>query len=184
MVGITATVANDSSSEGVAWRLAGPGSLANATGTSVTYNSPTTNLTSAQQVTITATSAADQAKSASVQITVNPYPQIPSQSLANGTVGVTYNQAITLTGGTAPFQWSVYNGPIVTGASVGGFVPDGMRLDPSSGTISGTPTGAGTWYFEATVTDATGAVAVNGFLSLQVNPTAAPVVVQFEESRP
>jgi len=168
-VGITATVTNDTSYKGVSWNLAGPGSLSNATGISVTYNSPTTNLTSGQQAKVTATSQVDQTKSASVQITVNPYPQIPFQTLASGSVGAPYSQTIELTGGTPPFQWSVYNGPIITGWKVGGAVPDGLKLDPSSGTISGTPTGGGTWYFEAMVTDASGVTVDNGFLSIQIN---------------
>jgi hypothetical protein len=173
-VGITATVANDPSLKGVSWTLAGPGSLSSATGSYTTYNPPTTNLTSAQQATITGTSAADPAKSALLQITVNPYLQIPFQSLLKGSVGVPYSQPIALTRGTPPFQWSVYNGPIITGTSVGGAVPDGLSLAPSSGAISGTPTGGGTWYFEAAVTDATGASAVNGFMSIQIDPTAPP----------
>jgi hypothetical protein len=172
-VGITATVTNDTSSSGVSWSLAGSGSLSNATGISVTYNSPTSNLTSGQQATVTATSQADQTKSASVQITVNPYLQFPSQTLARGSVGAPYSQTIALTGGTPPFDWSVYNGPIITGWKVGGAVPDGLKLDPNSGTISGTPTGGGTWYFEATVTDATGVTVENNFLSIQINSPAA-----------
>jgi VCBS repeat protein/putative Ig domain-containing protein/FG-GAP repeat protein len=173
-VAITATVANDKSYKGVAWTLTGPGSLSSSTGPSVTYTSPTTNLTSAQQVTVTATSGADPTKSASLQITVNPYLQIPFQTLANGSVGASYSQIIALTGGTPPFQWSLYNGPIITGYAVGGSVPDGLKLNATSGTISGTPTGGGTWYFEATATDATGVTADNGFLSIQVNSNAAP----------
>ena len=172
-VGITATMTNDTSSKGVAWSLTGPGSLSNLTGLSVTYNSPTTNLTSGQQATVTATSRADQTKRASVQITVNPYPQIPFQTLANGSVGTPYSQTIALTGGTPPFQWSVYNGPIDTGYKVGGAVPDGLTLNPNSGNISGTPTGGGTWYFEATVTDATGATMINS-LSIQISSVAPP----------
>jgi hypothetical protein len=172
---ISATLTNDSSSKGVSWRLTGPGSLSNLTGASVTYISPTTILNSAQQVTITATSVADQTKSASLQLTVNPYPQISIlQTLASGSVGTPYSQTIVLTGGTPPFQWSVYDGPIATGYEVGGSVPDGLELNPNTGIISGTPTGGGTWYFEATATDATGATAYDGLLSIQINPTAAP----------
>jgi hypothetical protein len=170
-VAITATVTNDMSGKGVSWSLTGPGSLSNTTGLSVTYTSATTNLTSGQQATVTATSAADQTKRASAQITVNPYPQIPFQTLASGLVGAPYSQMIALTGGASPFQWSVYDGPIITGWKVGGAVPDGLTMDPNTGTISGTPTGAGTWYFEATVTDATGATVTNGFLSIQIEPT-------------
>ena len=173
-VGITATVINDTSSKGASWSLTGPGSLSNSTGPSVTYNSPTTNLSSGQPATVTATSQADQTKSASLQITVNPYPQIPFQTLTSGSVGTPYNQTIALTGGTPPFQWSVYNGPIITGYKVGGSIPDGLKLDPASGQITGTPTGGGTWYFEATVTDATRATVSNGFLSIQINSVAPP----------
>jgi len=169
---ITATVANDMSGKGVSWNLSGPGSLISSTGSSVTYTSPATIVTSAQRATVTATSAADQTKSASLQITVNPYPQIPFQTLANGSVGTPYSQMIRLTGGTAPFQWSVYDGPIITGYKVGGSVPNGLTLNGSTGVISGTPTSGGTWYFEATVTDAVGGLAINGFLSIQINPTA------------
>ncbi|MGA7635094.1 MAG: FG-GAP-like repeat-containing protein [Terriglobales bacterium] len=166
---VAATVMNDRNAAGVTWTLTGPGSLSSSAGLSVTYISPT-NLSSAQQATVTATSVADHTKTASLQITVNLYPQIPFQTLANGSVGTTYSQMITLTGGTPPFQWSVYDGPIITGYEVGGAVPDGLQMNPMTGVISGTPTGGGTWYFEATATDATGAF---GFypLSIQINPT-------------
>lgn len=173
-VGITATVANDSSSKGVSWILTGPGSLSSPTGASVTYTSPTPNLASAQQATVTATSVADPTKRASLQITVNPYLQIPFQTLAGGSVNAAYSQTIALTGGTPPFQWSVYDGPIETGYEVGGSVPDGLKLNTNSGVVSGTPTGGGTWYFEATVTDATGVTAFDPFLSIQINSTTAP----------
>ena len=173
-VGITAAVKNDTAYKGVSWTLSGPGSLSNSTGPSVTYTAPTTNLTSAQQATVTATSEADPTKSASLQITANPYLQIPFQTLASGSVGAPYSQTIALTGGTPPFQWSVYNGPILTGYKVGGTVPDGLEMNLNTGSISGTPTGGGTWYFEAMVTDATGVTVDNGFLSIQINSTRAP----------
>lgn len=174
-VAITAAVTNDSSDRGVTWSLSGPGSLGSTTPLSVTYVSVTTSINSAQQATVTATSVADPTKTALLQITVNPYPQIPTlQTLANGTVGAPYSQTITLIGGTPPFQWSVYDGPIITGWMVGGAVPDGLTLNANSGTISGTPTGGGTWYFEATLTDATGATAINGFLSIRINSNVPP----------
>jgi hypothetical protein len=173
-VAINATVTNDRSSKGVKWSLNGPGSLNASTGPSVTYISPTTTLTGAQQAWVTVTTVADPTKSATLTITVNPGLGISiAQTLANGTVRTPYKETIAPTGGTAPFQWSIYDGPIETGWEVGGSVPDGLTLDPNTGTISGTPTAAGTWYFEATVTDAAGAVAVDGFLNIQIGPNAA-----------
>ncbi|HSZ61619.1 MAG TPA: FG-GAP-like repeat-containing protein [Terriglobales bacterium] len=169
-VAVAATVMNDRNAAGVTWALTGPGSLSSLSGLSVTYVSPT-GLTSAQQATVTATSVADHTKTASLPITVNLYPQIPFQALANGSVGTQYSQMITLIGGTPPFQWSVYDGPIETGYEVGGAVPDGLQMNPMTGVISGTPTGGGTWYFEATATDATGVTAFDGFGSIQINPT-------------
>ncbi|MGB8064126.1 MAG: FG-GAP-like repeat-containing protein [Candidatus Sulfotelmatobacter sp.] len=176
-VTILATVMNDSSNKGLSWTLTGPGSLsslAGSSGSSTTYTSPTTSLTAPQQVSVTATSQADPTKNATLQITVNPYPQIPFQNLNSGTVGAAYSQTIALTGGTPPFQWTIYNGPIMTGWKVGGAVPDGLQLNSSTGTISGTPTSGGTWYFESAVTDATGVTLYDGLLSIQINSTAAP----------
>jgi hypothetical protein len=170
---IKATVTNDTSSKGVRWTLSGPGTISPLTGLSIAYNPPTTALTSAQQATVTASSIADPTKSASVQITVNPYPAMPFQTPFSGTVGIPYSQSIALTGGTAPFQWSVYNGPIDTGSYVGGSVPDGLTLNATTGMISGTPTAVGTWYFEVTATDADN-VFLDQALSIQINP-AGPV---------
>ena len=172
-VAIKATLTNDTSSKGIMWVVNGPGHVANGNALSTSYIPPTTTITSPQQVTVTATSLADTTKSASVLITVNPNPVISTGTIANGTVGEPYNQPIVLTGGTAPFQWSIYNGRIDTGWEVGGAVPDGLTLDPTTGTISGTPTAAGTWYFEATVTDTDGETAANGFLSIEINPAPA-----------
>jgi hypothetical protein len=170
---IMATVTNlpKGAMPGVTWSLSGPGTLSNPTLQSVNYAPPGgAPITSSLQATITATTVADTTKSASVQFTVNPPPQISFQPLANGTVGVPYSQTIGLTGGTAPFQWSVYNGPIVSGSSVGGSVPDGLKLDPAAGTVSGTPTAAGTWFFETIAMDATGTLAFNGDTQIIIAP--------------
>ena len=170
---IMATVTNlpKGAMPGVSWSLTGPGSLSNPTLQSVNYTPPGGALiTSSLQATITATAVADATKSASVQFTVNPPPQISLLPLPNGTMGVPYSQTIGLTGGTAPFQWSVYNGPIFSGSSVGGAVPDGLKLDPATGTVSGTPTAAGTWFFETIAMDATGTLAFDGGAQIIIGP--------------
>ncbi|MFP5278019.1 MAG: FG-GAP-like repeat-containing protein [Acidobacteriota bacterium] len=171
---IVAAVTNDSLiPKGVRWSLNGPGSLSNSNSMEVTYNSSGTSFTSAEQVTVTATSVADAAQSASLAVTVNPNLAIPingtaSPMLPNGIVGTPYSQALELAGGIGPFHWSIYNGPS-GGDDVGGALPDGLTLDSSTGTISGTPTAPGTWYLDVTVNDAQGGV-FGAFLSIQINP--------------
>jgi hypothetical protein len=115
--------------------------------------------------TVTATSVADATKTASMQITVNPPPQISLLlSLPNGTTGTPYNQTIAVTGGSPPFTWSL---PI-------GALPNGLSLNTSTGAISGTPTGGGTWFFDAHVADADGFSADDGFLSIEVFSNTSP----------
>jgi VCBS repeat protein/putative Ig domain-containing protein/IPT/TIG domain-containing protein len=161
-IGITATLMN--SSRGVTWSLNGPGSLSGQSSSFVTYSAPP-NVSSSQMATVTATSVADTKKTASLQITVNPPPQISLLvSLPSGTTDAPYNQTIALTGGSPPFTWSL---PI-------GALPNGLSLNASTGAITGTPTGGGTWYFWAHVTDAYSLSADDGFLSLEVFSNRPP----------
>ena len=147
MVAIKATLTNDMSDMGVSWALTGGGSLSGEGTTSVTYNAPSTLSGSGPQtVTVTATSFADSTKSASLKITVNPLPQIITSTLPNGTTGTAYNQSIIESGGTPPFTWSV---PI-------GALPLGLSIGASTGVISGTPPGGGTWNFYIRMDDAAG----------------------------
>jgi hypothetical protein len=70
-VNITATVTNDTGNKGVTWSLSGQGSLSAQTSTTVTYNAPAS-VSSNIVATVTATSVADNTKSASLNITVTP----------------------------------------------------------------------------------------------------------------
>jgi hypothetical protein len=163
-VGITATLTNDSSSRGVTWTLSGPGSLSTQGPNFINYIA-SSNVSSPQMVTITATSVANSTKNASIQITINPPPQISFlQSLANGRTGAAYSQTIAVTGGTPPFTWSLQSGA----------VPSGLNLNQNTGAISGTPAGAGTWYFWAQATDAAGVTAMDPFLSLEIDSGNSP----------
>ncbi|HKW33634.1 MAG TPA: FG-GAP-like repeat-containing protein [Candidatus Acidoferrum sp.] len=160
---ITATLTNDTSTKGVTWSLNGPGSLSAQTPSSVIYDAPS-NVSSSQVATVTATSVAQSTKNASLELTVNPPPQISFQSLPSGTTGADYNQPIPESGGTPPFTWSLEIGAL----------PNGLALNPGTGAISGTPTGGGTWYFWAHVTDAAGLSADQPFLSIEVFSNAPP----------
>ncbi|MBI2681065.1 MAG: putative Ig domain-containing protein [Candidatus Solibacter usitatus] len=67
---------------------------------------------------------------------------ILTQSLADGTIGQAYSQALVAVGGKPPYQW----------AKVAGVLPDGLTLDPT-GAIAGTPTKLGAFGFTLQVTD-------------------------------
>jgi uncharacterized protein (TIGR03437 family) len=71
-----------------------------------------------------------------------------SSPLAGGMVGLGYSQTLGATGGTPPYTWSVSSGSL----------PAGLTLS-SSGTISGTPTTAGTSSFTVRVVDSASASA-------------------------
>ena len=70
-------------------------------------------------------------------------------ALANATVGAAYSQALTASGGTAPYSYAVTTGTLPTGVTLS-----------TNGTLSGTPTAGGSYTFTVTATDAT--VASNG----------------------
>ncbi|MCC6183993.1 MAG: putative Ig domain-containing protein, partial [Microthrixaceae bacterium] len=60
---------------------------------------------------------------------------VSTTALPSATAGDAYSATLTATGGTGPYTWSMAPGS--------GSLPSGLSLDPSTGTISGTP-GAGT----------------------------------------
>lgn len=72
-----------------------------------------------------------------------PTITVAPPTLPNGTVGVAYSQAITGSGGTAPYTFAL----------TAGTLPPGMMLS-SGGVLSGTPTGGGTYAFTIRATDA------------------------------
>ncbi|HEY4922326.1 MAG TPA: putative Ig domain-containing protein [Xanthobacteraceae bacterium] len=97
-------------------------------------------------------------------LTVNP------ASLPASTQNVAYNQTVSAVGGTGPYTFSVSTGAL----------PAGLALNPSTGAITGVPTGSGPATFTISVLDSKGntgsrAYAMNvGTNSLTVNPAALP----------
>jgi fibronectin type 3 domain-containing protein len=71
-------------------------------------------------------------------------PAITTSSLPNGAVGTAYSQTLTATGST-PITWSIESGALPAGLSLSG-----------AGTISGTPTTAGTSNFTVRAANAAG----------------------------
>ena len=80
-------------------------------------------------------------------ITIVGPPQVTCSAVSMGEVGVPFNSGpITVTGGTAPYTFSIASGTL----------PAGLTLNTSTGAVTGTPTAAGT--FSIQVTDANGVV--------------------------
>jgi hypothetical protein len=76
---------------------------------------------------------------------------ITTASLPNGSVGTAYSAVIEASGGCTPYTWSVVSG-----------LPTGLKVTTSSNTaslgLSGTPTLAGTYSLEVSVTGCAGYV--------------------------
>ena len=105
--------------------------------------------TAAGSFTIKVTDANGAVASGTCPYTINSPPSLTCLTTGTtGEVGVPFSSpALTVSGGTAPYTFSVATGTL----------PAGLTLNPSTGTISGTPSAAGT--FTIKVTDANGAVA-------------------------
>ncbi len=80
-------------------------------------------------------------------LTINPAPPIAftTTSLANATYKVAYSASVSATGGAGALTYSLATGPL----------PAGLSLS-SAGTISGTPTAAGTFPIVVSASDAFG----------------------------
>jgi subtilisin-like proprotein convertase family protein len=97
-------------------------------------------------------------------ITVSP------ANLPNGTVGTSYDQTVSASGGTSPYTFAVTSGNL----------PTGLTLDSNTGQISGTPTAAGTFNFDITATDTYGCTGVTSYSitmncpAITVNPATLP----------
>jgi len=109
--------------------------------------------------------------SASQSYTVSVLLGITPATLPGGTVGVAYKQTtLTASGGTAPYSWSVSSGTL----------PAGLTLAPTTGTITGTPTAAGSFTFTVQATDSS-ATPLTGsqqysltVAALSLSPTTLP----------
>src|SRR5271166_2323783 len=85
--------------------------------------------------------------STSCMITINGSLSVTCAAVNTGTVGVPFDSgAMTVTGGTAPYTFSIGSGPL----------PAGLTLNPSTGEVTGTPTAPGA--FTVQVTDSLGGV--------------------------
>src|SRR5262249_1438032 len=95
-------------------------------------------------------------------------------STATGEVGVLYSTSCSVTGGTAPYTWSVATGAL----------PSGVNLNSAgtTATASGPPTVAGVFSFSLRVTDAPSQSATSPVFSGTI--IAAPSLVCIPNSGP
>ncbi|MCU1393205.1 MAG: hypothetical protein JWM34_1633 [Ilumatobacteraceae bacterium] len=167
-VGYSVAVTTTGGTAPSTWQVAGtpPGLTIDPTAGTISGN-PTT----AGTFTTTVTSFDATAEAASIQfpITVAARLALIAPTPVNGQVAVAYAASTgTTSGGTAP---------IVRTASG---LPPGVVIDPTTGSLSGTPTTAGTYTIVATVADALGATATTT-ISVTVRArlaTAAPTLIK------
>jgi hypothetical protein len=163
---ISAVVMNSTTQQGVSWTLSGAGTLSAQTPTSVMYQAPPA-VGTASSVMVTATSLADSTKTASLTINLMPPPSVTStsNSFPKGTVGVAFPATLlTVSGGIAPFTWTVTIGSLPAGLNLAG-----------DGTISGNPTTPGTVNFTVQVKDSAGLTGTAS-LAITVNPAALQTI--------
>jgi putative Ig domain-containing protein len=107
-------------------------------------------------------------KAMSVTINLPPAPQITTTTLPADVEGTAYSQPLALTGGLAPFTYSISAGSL----------PAGLNINASTGAITGTPTGPnGTASFTVKVVDSSNPVqTATQPLSIAVNLPPAPSI--------
>ena len=111
--------------------------------TSQTANGGSVSVSQAYSITITGTTLA-----------------IVTTSLPSGTVGVLYSQALAASGGTPPYTWRLTGSTLSVGLTLA-----------TSGTFSGTPTTAGSFTYQVTVSDSAQGSATGSF-TIRIAPAA------------
>ncbi len=116
-------------------------------------------------VSIQVTDSAKKSATRQFTLTINPrLLEVTTSSLAAGTAGTAYSQALAAAGGTPPYSWSVT-----------GSLPAGVGIDSGTGMLGGTPGAAGSFAIVAKVTDSTGGSATKA-LALTVRTPPLPQI--------
>ncbi len=155
----SATLAATGGTGGYTWSGTAPAGLTvNSNGTIT--GTPTTAGTFTADLMVTAGAGSG---NASLSLVIAPAPSLTINTtiLSAGQVGQAYLATLSASGGTGASTWS-------------GSAPAGLTVNPN-GTITGTPTAAGTFSVSLTVT--AGSASANATLSLLINPAVSPLAL-------
>jgi hypothetical protein len=95
--------------------------------------------------TVKVTDSASLSATADLTLTVIPAPSLSNPPPPQGWTNTVYSDTLTVSGGQAPYAWTVSSGSL----------PAGISLS-ADGVLTGTPTATGTFAFTVQVTDANG----------------------------
>ncbi len=139
--------------------------------TGILGGTPTDNSGNPYNFTITATDSNGNTGSQGYTLTVDPAITLSPTTLPAATVGISYSQQLTASGGS---------GSGYTYAVTAGTLPNGLSLDPNLGILGGIPTDTATTYnFTVTATDSNGATGSQDYgLTLQAGVAVGFVFVQ------
>jgi hypothetical protein len=127
--------------------------------------------------TVAVTDSEDPALTATADLSITV--DIATLSLGNtspppGTVGTHYSTRLTVTGGLAPYTWSVVNSAL----------PPGLSLNPDTGVISGTPSAPGVTDFNVTVADSESPPQTMGVAGIGIEIYIAPLAITTSDTLP
>ena len=150
------------------WRRSG-NAIAGATAASYT-TAATSAADSGAAFSVVVTNSAGTVTSGTAILTVSaastPPLSITTSTLPGGVVQTVYSETLQASGGKTPYAWTVLSGQL----------PAGLVLSGTTGTISGTPTTAGSASFTVSVHDAAGASAT---LAASISISAAALSGRF-----
>ena len=148
-----------------------PSGIALAPATGIVSGTPST--AGSYAVIFTVTDSTGRTATSTQTLVVNASVTITTTGLPNWTIGRSYKQTLTATGGVpiappaSPYTWSVASGTM----------PPGLSLDttitPGSTLLSGTPSAVGTFTFTLNAADKNGVNATSAGFTIVINPVPA-----------
>ena len=97
------------------------------------------------------------------------WPEITTSGLDDGTYDELYSFGMSKSGGTAPFQWTIVSGP------------EWLEIGLTTGILSGTPPGVGTFVVEIQLADVIPRTDTESF-NLKINPAETPYTPPSDET--